>query len=425
MSEKTTQKKVVKPMVRAGEESPQLTDEMIDQTRELIGVWLRRDVHIRNIYEPLSVQDIRRWALYSVGDDNPLWHDVGYGKETAWGSVIAPPTFLLTVDSGIIAPGLGGIQWIGAGHRWEHFLPVRAGDTITSRARLIDVQIREGSNVPRYVNQVGEVLYINQYDQLVARLEADTFRIPRKRSGGGFKFAVKEEKDIPKPYKYSVEEIEEIAEAYRTEEVRGAKPRYWEDVKVGDQLDPVTKGPLCMSDMIAFYAGAMVAPTPAHGMALKDRKRHPGWWFRNPENGGLEPIIRVHENIEAARAAGIPAPYDAGVQRHSWLLHLVTNWMGDDAFLVANTGNYTAFNYFGDVTYFSGEVVRKYESDGDMLVDLEIRGTNQNGVVSIPGTATVALPSRNRPGEVPVVRFNRQRTTLSDYLKTLPYAPVA
>ena len=139
---KTESKEETAPrMVRSGEESPALSDAQIDDARKLIGVWLRRDVHTPAIYEPVSVHDIRRWAHYSVGDDNPLFSEVDYAKRTRWGRIIAPPTFLYTVDSGIVAPGLPGIQWIFAGSRFENFKPVYEGDTITARARLIDVQI--------------------------------------------------------------------------------------------------------------------------------------------------------------------------------------------------------------------------------------------------------------------------------------------
>jgi hypothetical protein len=41
-------------------------------------------------------------------------------------------------------------------------------------------------------------------------------------------------------------------------------------------------------------------------------------------------------------------------------------------------------------------VVAKRVEDGRCLVDIEMRGTNQRDVVTCPGTATVALPSRDR-----------------------------
>ena len=244
-------------MIRRGEDSPALSDEQIDEAKKLIGVWLRRDVHTPAIYEELSVHDIRRWARYSVGDDNPLFSEVDYAKRSVWGTVVAPPTFLYTVDTGIVAPGLPGIQWIFAGSRFEHFLPVKAGDTITARARLIDVQIKEGRSVARYVNQVGEVLYTNQHGQLVTRYEGDIYRVPRKHSGGGFKFALKDKEPPPAPWRYSDDDIEAIAAGYRNEYRRGDDTLYWEDVNEGDSLPVVQKGPLTLETSSAsIRAGA-------------------------------------------------------------------------------------------------------------------------------------------------------------------------
>jgi hypothetical protein len=60
------------------------------------------------------------------------------------------------------------------------------------------------------------------------------------------------------------------------------------------------------------------------------------------------------------------------------------------------------FNYIGDSHVITGEVVAKRIEDGRCVVDVEMRGTNQRGVVTCPGTATVALPSREHgPVELP------------------------
>ena len=111
-------------LLDAALQAPGLADADIDEVRGLIGVWLRRDVHTPAIYEPVSLHDIRRWAQYSVGDDNPLFG--GRLREAhALDGTIAPPTFLYTIEQGIVAPGLPGIQWIFAG----------AASRISSRVR--------------------------------------------------------------------------------------------------------------------------------------------------------------------------------------------------------------------------------------------------------------------------------------------------
>ena len=42
---------------------------------------------------------------------------------------------------------------------------------------------------------------------------------------------------------------------------------------------------------------------------------------------------RVHWDPEWARRAGNPTTYDYGRMRETWLIHLCTDWMGDDAWL--------------------------------------------------------------------------------------------
>src|SRR5690606_2704191 len=150
----------------------------------------------------------------------------------------------------------------------------------TARARLIDVQIKTGSAVPRFVNQVGEVLFVNRNQQLVARYEGNIFRIPRRRSGEGMRY-VEGEKEKPKPYRYSDEEIEEIAAAYANEERRGAEPRYWEDVNPGDTLPVLYKGPLTLVDIIGFYAGRRTVYNVLK-LAFLERRRHPANVYVSP-----------------------------------------------------------------------------------------------------------------------------------------------
>jgi acyl dehydratase len=381
-------------MIRSGEDSPGLQDAQIDEVRKLVGVWLRRDVHTRAIYEPISVHDIRRWAQYSVGDDNPLFADVEYAKSTVWATPIAPPTFAYTIDTGIVAPGLPGIQWIFAGSRFENFLPIRPGDTITARARLIDVRIKEGRNVPRYVNQVGEVLFHNQSGALVTRYEGDIYRIPRKRSGAGFKFAVRSETEAPKPYKYSQEEIEGIAQAYRTEFRRGSEVLYWEDVTEGDHLPTLHKGPLTLVDIVGFYSGRRTVYNVLK-LAFQERDRHPRNVYYSPaRNIPMHPAAG-HFDVEIAHEIGMPGAYDQGWQRLNWAGHLLTNWCGDMGFVRRLNGRVTRPNLVGDLTVLTGEVADKRKEGGEALVDIRWWGTNQRDERNCDGVATVRLPSRD------------------------------
>jgi acyl dehydratase len=387
-----------------------ITPEAVADLRSKIGLPLRS----RNSYNTSSAFDSVRHFCLGIGDDNPLWNDRDYGRKSKSGTNFAPPSFLYSIGIGVVQMGLPGVHGFHGGSDWHWLRPIRQNEEILLHIWLDDVVERTskmgGKSVVNYFSSV----YYTPDNEVLAYHRSWTHRIERGAARDRGK-----EGSAFEPQIWPPEKLREIEAAYDAEKVQGAAPRYWEDVVEGQALDPIVKGPLCLSDMIAFYAGLMVAPTPAHKIAYKDYKEHPRWWFRNPENGGLEPIVRVHENLAAASSAGVPAPYDVGVQRASWMINLITNWMGDDAFLVRNHCEFRAFNYFGDVQYFSGKVTRKYQENGDHLIDLEISTVNQRGKITTPGSATIALPSR-AGGLTPMQRHAAQPVMLDDFLKTLP-----
>ena len=369
-----------------------ITDEMVAEAQAMVGVWMRRDVHWPAQYEPISLHDIRRWAMYSAGDDNPLWCDADYGKRSIWGSTIAPPSFLYTVDTLIVAPGLRGVQWIHGGTRWTLHRAVRPGDTIVARARVIRVQEKTGRRVARMLVQTGEILFTNQRQELVARAENDILRVPRARSGQGIRQLG--EAQERKPTSYTPEQIAEIRDAYINEYRRGAQPLYWEDVAVGDELPRIAKGPLTLVDLVGFYAGRRNVYNPLK-LAFLERERHPANGYVSRETGIPIHPAAGHFDADIAREVGMPAAYDNGWMRVNWIAHLLTNWAGDWGFVHQLNVRVPLANYVGDLTWCHGRVVRKSVDGPRHLVHLECWGINQRGERSTDGTATVRLPSKD------------------------------
>jgi hypothetical protein len=68
--------------------------------------------------------------------------------------------------------------------------------------------------------------------------------------------------------------------------------------------------------------------------------------------------------------------------------------MGDDAWLWQLECQSRAFNFMGDTTICSGEVVDKRVEGTHRVVELKLAGTNQRGEISAPGRAVVIQPSR-------------------------------
>lgn len=390
----------------------QITPEGVQALRDKIGIPLRA----RNAFNRTSCYDpVRHWCE-GIGDGNPLWYDREHGAGSSVGTNLAPPSFLYSVCTSWVQLGLPGVHGFHSGSDWHWVKPIPHDKNIDFVIWVDDVQEKKSSTAGKAVVIYYSTVYFDENRDVYGRVRSYSFRMERSSERG------KSKQKETQLANWSDEELEEIEKKYLAETPRGGSPRYWEDVEEGQELDPVHKGPLCLTDMIAFYAGCMVVPAPAHGLAVADRQRHPHWWFRNADNGGLEPPVRVHESEDVAIAAGLPAPYDIGVQRNAWLIHLLTNWTGDDGFVVSCNAQYRAFNFFGDFTTFGGRVTRKYEENGEHLVDLELWGTSQRGQNTIPGSATVALPSKDAD-TTPVATRMDQRVPLDEYLQSIPVTP--
>lgn len=130
--------------------------------------------------------DIRRFAV-ATDDDDPLYVDEEYAKKTRHGGIIAPPLFYMApltnpVPERELRPD--GLPYEGkfpvpptplprlmdGGTEIEFFAPIRAGDTLTGRCKIIDIYQKEGRTGPlifvvresRYTNQKGELVLIEK-----------------------------------------------------------------------------------------------------------------------------------------------------------------------------------------------------------------------------------------------------------------------
>ena len=86
--------------------------------------------------------------------------------------------------------------------------------------------------------------------------------------------------------------------------------------------------------------------------------------------------------------------FDVTQPRMCWATSMVTNWMGDDAFLRELSCSARKFNAYGDVTWINGQVMEKYRVGEENLVKIALVWDNQRFRHSW-GHAVVSLPSRN------------------------------
>ena len=377
-----TRKKVVMP-------ESTISPEMIENMRAKLGLKLRVDDSTHNEYAT-------RMAILKftegIGDPNPLWTDEKYAEKSRFGGIVAPPSFVWACFAHVIFGwrGLGGFH---AGCDVEFMKPVFIGDKISAECVFKSFEgPKESSYADETVIDHFENQYWNQNGDLVARYHWWVVHFARQKARKKKKYA-----NLELPHPWTEEQLQQIEKETLAEEIRGSKPRYWEDVKLGDEFGPVIKGPLSVTDEIAYIIGGGV-PIPrlqAHGVALRSYKKHPAWMFRDPNTMGYEPIFAVHYNKSAANAMGLPQPYDVGMQRHCWGIHLITNWMGDDAWLKRSYVEYKKFVYLSDVVRLKGKVADKFiDDEGDYCVRVERFAMNQRDENVMPGYAIVALPSK-------------------------------
>lgn len=364
-----------------------LTDELIAKAREMVGLKLRPERYVQH-----ATLDTLTNFVNGMGDVNPLYRDREYARWTRHEGLVAHPCFIYARHwPGRSRYGLPGIHGFYAGNDIEWFRAIRPGDEVHCMERMIALEEKESRFSQRLALQYVEAIYTNQRDDVVARVIGWCTRHERRAARDQKKYG-----DVPPRHEYPPAELDAIEAEVLGERsrIRGGETRYWEDVTVGEELPPILRGPLSMMDMMGWLVGTGRART--HGVLLEEARRHPLHYFRNPEaSGGVEYTGIGHHRDAVAQQVGVPGTYDYGPQRTSWIGSLVTNWMGDDAFLKRLRVETRRFNVMGDTTWVKGRVVRKYVERGYPLVDLEIRAENQRGEATAPGEATVMLPSRD------------------------------
>jgi acyl dehydratase len=378
----------------------ELLDGDVERARALLGVDVasRKREHLTTF----TPDAIRNFA-YGVGDDNPLFADEDYGRCTRWGGQIAPNIMAAVVNTPMRGDPLPselkaatkslfrGIHVFVSGGSWDWYQPPRPGDRIFSFTGEETLDVKKSEFGGRSVIQVRRDVKFNQQGAVIGVYRMLRVLTERKTARDRGKYA-----DIT-PATYTDADMAAIEERYAAEPRRGAEPRFWEDVSVGDALPPMTKGPLTVTDVIAFHAGGygfVPYGLPPNRLASENRRRIAAFYVKD-EFGVPDVAQRLHWSSPWAQAIGNPMAYDYGVMRECHFHHYLTDWAGDDAFIERQHDEIRKFNYMGDVQYLAGEVVDKRVDEGRYLVDVQMTMTNQRDVETTFGQATVSLPSRD------------------------------
>ena len=367
-----------------------ITEEALDALRRLIGV------PITDTVEPwcteVSRDGVRHFA-HGIGDDNPLWSEPDYAAATQYGGLIAPPSFVFPLNrifSGYVG-GLPGVHamWSGANTTWHR--PFKVGEAVTTEAFLKDLIPHQTRFAGRAIQQIYHVTFLVG-EEIVAEGDSWCFRTERdtaRELGTKYESARREG-----PAVLDQEALQRVWKEYDSEQIRGAEPRFVEDVRVGDELPGMVKGPMTVTGFIAFAQGWGGLYIRANRLAYKQIKKHPGLGIANAY--GIPDVPeRVHWDDDLAKLVGTPRAYDYGPERTSWLLHNITDWMGDDGFIVNHEAQIRRHNVVGEIVRIRSHVSAIVEGvQGRRLVEVTQRAENQDGELSATGLALVELPSK-------------------------------
>ena len=381
-----------------------ITDEDIEKMRCRIG-WTNPTLRKGWLTVPhnavCSADAVRRWAI-AIGDDNPLYLDPRHADRSRWQCTVAPPGFEWSMgwdrspfpDAELQKASRGalrGVQLFHSGAEYRFYHPIREGDEIFKSEWLASVTPKESSFGKRSVLVDNANSFWNQHDEVCVTSNRWFVHVERGSSEGR-----NEKKAQDAPPTYSDADMERIEAAYDSEYRRGADILYLEDVKVGDALPAMAKGPLTITDIINMHMGGgwFTYGNPPFKLAYENRKRLRGFYSRD-DYRNWDTVQRVHWDNALAQKVGVQRTYDIGPMRYVFVCHYLTNWIGDDAFVHRLRYELRNFNYIGDITWMSGAVTEVRDDPVlGPLIEVEIAGTNQRGQTNITASATVLVASR-------------------------------
>jgi acyl dehydratase len=338
----------------------------------------------------------------ATGDDNPLFMDPKYATNTKYGCLIAPPTFLVAIrhpsTEGAYAQADYGLAKFFTGVEFEWFDVVRCGDKAQTSLQLVEIGEKKGWNNRQTAILTSQATYWNRYGGLLGKATGTMTFIPLKR---GKELIIEREM-----FRHTKDDIQRIENGIHSEAVRGAKPLYWDEVNLGDELPPVVKGAVDQSDLI-HWQEATAPFLKITEEAIKETLEQPGKRRVNPATGWpYYHVDQAPEDFSAASLNGISLAYVRGVEIASLTGPLLTNWMSDEGFLQKLDVTIHQPLLYGDTGFYNGTVRDKYKLKlGKTIyraVDVGVTAVNQINETILTGTATIFLPSPGHEVVLPI-----------------------
>ena len=152
-----------------------------------------------------------------------------------------------------------------------------------------------------------------------------------------------------------------------------ADQAYWDDFKEGDEIPRLVKN--CSTQQLVLWAA------------------------------GSGDFYQIHYDETFAKGTGLKDIIVHGALKNAFLGQLLHDWVAPSGRIVRYGCSYRGMDYPNQDIICKGKVTKKYEENGEALIELDIwtetgegkddgRPKNPVGIKTTPGTAVVALPKR-------------------------------
>lgn len=140
---------------------------------------MTENTHISSdTFTPYTV-DVELWQLKffakAVGETNPIYYDEEAAKSAGYRSIMAPPTYAVTLSSAVPDPfvrpramGMDLTKLLHTRQRFDYFEPIFGRDRITFAPKIVDAYEKARG---RFRFMVEETLVTNQFGVRVALLK--------------------------------------------------------------------------------------------------------------------------------------------------------------------------------------------------------------------------------------------------------------
>jgi acyl dehydratase len=303
-----------------------------------------------NVRGLISHQEAEK-VYNNFGDWNPLFSDAAYAAKSPYGKPIVVPVVAVDEYMPPMPAGIGDYMvvshWNGATNFYK---PVFEGDTlysVTDTQHFRDITPAAGSHyrtfelsgTGRCFNQKGEVVSEG------ANILTESFRRHKdksKQNKGGIRAWESPDWWHQRPvYQYSDKDWNAAVALWKGEARRGAKPLYWDEVKVGEEIPTLTMPPI-----MTEISTNMMMSMPLWATQTKKKAIDPEQFKTLAKNAqGLyvpPPYLVKKEDTEVHPGMeDMPQEYahrdGRSVVQNSfcakWAANMLYNWIGDSGWV--------------------------------------------------------------------------------------------